>query len=345
MNVPDENWLLIIEVLVDDERLRVQDLLGIRLVNKLFSDEIMSRLMVSRRIEEHIFDSQIHYRHNKWRQYPPDIMRRYLHHMFKCYPQPISIWSILMRQILPDDVSQYMKEKEKVIADKLIDAWMYGSGLSYNMLTPRKSIDSEYARTIGRSCETCGKFPGSCYLRNDHCGNGSSCLEAGLLASAVIRGDAVALKRLIYIGLDLGMYCERLGLTPIFVAFKRGNEAILETFIGTEQYNDGVCPWGGSSKLRILLGILAHRGCKVGLEMWMDYNISEIWDLSPDRIFRCFDIAFRRAATAGKVDILEYIEELCNIKLDPEQILDILYEVIPTGNVNTARLWDGLENP
>lgn len=139
-------------------------------------------------------------------------------------------------------------EETDLLVDQLFDAWICGSHyLICDYLHPTQQV----------YCLGCLDMepPSEPY---------AEALQAALAASAIVRGDAVALQTLIDQGLVLNKESDRFNLIPLYVAAKWGD--IMEVLVA-DQYLLHYSNKGGPSDFLVLV---AQSGNKVGLSTWIE---------------------------------------------------------------------------
>ncbi|KAL2862691.1 ankyrin repeat-containing domain protein [Aspergillus lucknowensis] len=295
MRVPQEIVCQILREMV--EILPFQELFRARLVARIFADEIMTYLLQSARLENDGFG----FRNCQkavvpgWGAFPHHLKLRYLRHKLQQHATAPCIFSNWIHGMLELDEAKDATGTER--RDLLIEKLLYAvAGGRYHpaelFCADRVALFMEwYWRQRG-------------YESRIEWEPLSTTFQLLLACSAIKRGDADELDRLLRQGLDSTRYSYRFGLMPLDVAAKRGNGAIVRTLIKHD------CPlyYRFQHNWTSVLSVAARSGNKDGLGGWVEDFKSRSWNGMGYRL----DRAIQSVARIGNVDMLEFLLNQCD---------------------------------
>ncbi|OQE35428.1 hypothetical protein PENCOP_c013G06870 [Penicillium coprophilum] len=282
MRVPLEILELILQQAV--ECLSYQDTLRLRLVNSLF-DRALWPASAHLQNEKSVFKS--------WHTFP--YKRKYLWYLIEeHYTRPCT-FSYLIQGIieLPRVACMSLREQHNIV-DKMIDAMIHsvhGPEALYGLHRPEDGTPQQkcYYTSTGRR------------------DSAESTLIAGLIVSAIYRGDHVGLRDLLDRCDYSGLWNQNLGLVPVDLAYRGGTREVIRTLVehGCVTTYTGKTAWSYDNTCG--LAVAARHGDKELLETWVTL-LNERAARHEQNIYSELRTAVLGALRIGKIEMAAVLE-------------------------------------
>ncbi|KAJ5689394.1 hypothetical protein N7462_003786 [Penicillium macrosclerotiorum] len=336
-------WAAVDRVLIDD----LKWLVGMRLVNKFFAEEIMNCLLHSPRLESVGFGFELeqdarfaydagrgHSNENWWFKFPKRYKYQYLRQKVQQHPVNRCIFSTFAHGVLEVPHKVRTAEEKQILISKIIDAWLCGKWYCV-----RSVLDSQrYEQYIAKYERDRGMPP---EYERKYWEPFERTLCIVLATSAVIRGDCTELQKLLdeydeprkvmgQVRHDtiLTWKSDRFGsICPLDIAAKRGSVDVTKLLIANDcplSYSRKYWNWRGTD----VVYVAARAGNREGLKVWMQH-------LKEHALKGQVYAAVRGALRIGKMDIVNFMEEEYGQEFDKREMLfEIFIEGITSGRLD-----------